>query len=541
MNMRNTGSEEGKQLPGQALVLGGGIAGRMTARALLNIDVPVTLVVGPETASSLACAGPGFDEAAFVKELDDSIKEAKILNVDVWPCVHRKGHLFKASIGPNEEETFGCVFISPGVPLAATNGSLPAGVEPVSGNSPMQEPARIAFLLDYPISSAPAVGMVAFRQALENTRAGGTSWVLFKHAPVVHLFGETLYEKAKLAGVRFLRFGDAAPVVQGADGASGGQGPFQVTIDDVIDREPIVFECDKVKVATNIEASSVPAPALETADGDLDLAGFLLSDSIHCHSGRSFRNGVFAVGEATGSVDLLKTLAKASAAAVSARAWMIEAAAKQDEQTVTVGLECCRCLTCDRICPHAAISFEGGVGRSQIQVSGPVCQECGICVSECPQLALDLNRMPEADIAAFLKDLEARRGENPVVVYGCQRSGGKLAESAELPPSVIPYSVPCAGRISETILWATLAAGATGVFVVGCHHGNCRSDSGTDWAGARVGRILEALGFAQSADAPVGFATVAPNESARFEKLVNEFVASAGRSAGQGSWFKKTG
>ncbi len=52
----------------------------------------------------------------------------------------------------------------------------------------------------------------------------------------------------------------------------------------------------------------------------------------------------------------------------------------------------------------------------------------------------------------------------------------------ELPAGVLFFPVPCAGRVSESILWATLAAGAKGVLAIGCHHGNCASQNGTDWA-----------------------------------------------------------
>jgi len=135
--------------------------------------------------------------------------------------------------------------------------------------------------------------------------------------------------------------------------------------------------------------------------------------------------------------------------------------------------------------------------------------------------------MPEADLAAFLDALRLRRDENPLVLYGCQRSGGKLARSVELPASVVAFEVPCAGRVSEAILWATLAAGAGGVLVVGCHHGNCRSDTGTDWAGSHVMTLLETLGRSAGVDASVSYATVAPNEPTRFGRLVKEFAAAA--------------
>lgn len=200
------------------------------------------------------------------------------------------------------------------------------------------------------------------------------------------------------------------------------------------------------------------------------------------------------------------------------------ASLRKDDETVSVSQECVRCLTCYRICPHSAISLHREAARSSVQASAPVCRECGICVSECPRLALDLDSSPEQEVVSFLA--EARKHSDPIVIYGCERSAGRVMGLIDLPPEVLFFPVPCAGRISESVLWATLAAGAKGVLAIGCHHGSCASHTGTDWAMSRVQNVLGKLGAPEGSAPLVGYISAASNEPARLSRAVNQFCAS---------------
>ena len=205
---------------------------------------------------------------------------------------------------------------------------------------------------------------------------------------------------------------------------------------------------------------------------------------------------------------------------------MLHASAEQERDTVSSTEECIRCLTCLRICPHTAMHLSASAARSTYGAVAGLCQECGICVAECPRLVLDLTSFPEAAIRSFVEEVKRVQDSRPIVVYGCARSAGRAAAQIKMPQGILFFSVPCAGRVSETVLWATLAAGARGVLVVGCHHGNCSSESGTDWARARVESTAEKLGDGQAVDVPVKFAALAAIEPSRFCRIINEFASS---------------
>ncbi|MFH0822070.1 MAG: hydrogenase iron-sulfur subunit, partial [Pseudomonadota bacterium] len=254
-----------------------------------------------------------------------------------------------------------------------------------------------------------------------------------------------------------------------------------------------------------------------------DPDGFVLSESIHRHSGRSVINGVFAVGEVTGETDLFGVIRQARSAAVKARAWMMRVEQGDIKEAISVAENCIRCLTCHRLCPHQAFYVSAGSARSALGVWGAACRQCGICISECPRTAVSEPGSWENGVDAFLKDLSLIRDLAPTVVYGCARSAGRAVAERPLPENTAFHGVPCAGRVSEAMIWDTLRAGAVRVLVVGCHGGNCESVHGTDMARSRVKSvaedILEFSGFAGR----VGYASCAAGESARLWGIINKF------------------
>lgn len=511
-----------------ALIIGDGPSGLLAARALLDLGAPVSVMKCEPSTAALFCAAPGVDGREYLRNLSEVLDRVETLERRERIEVLRQGTGFLVRSGKEPPRHFGCIVFAHGVSSTPVPADLPDGVEPLVPDYTRYRPQGVAFLLDFGKLSNPAVGMAAIEQARLNKAAGGESVVLMRHAPVRHLFGESLYESARAAGVRFFRFGDQLPLVERLPDPPAPELRFRITVKDVIEAgDPIVISCDLVIAAMGADPSPLPSYVVEVTGGEVDRDGFVLSSSIHCAPGKSFSGGIFAVGECTGSLDLLDVVSQAAAVAADARAWMMGgAAAKQQEETVHITDECCRCLTCFRVCPHTAVSYEGAAARSAVRVSSAACQECGVCVSECPRNALDLISFPELAVSSFLADVEKVAKSNPLVIYGCHRSAAKALSESHLPEGVLFFNVPCAGRISETIIWATLATGAGGLLVVGCHHGNCASRDGTEWAEARVKSALDLVRASGVGDVRLQFVTAAANEEARLQRLIGDFHTS---------------
>jgi quinone-modifying oxidoreductase, subunit QmoB len=519
----NTGTDKRPSLT--ALVVGNGLSGKLATKALISLGIDVT-IAATDSPTSLFHCGQNESILTGLFDLTKGLSSVETVECTSLEILGHEPSGFLVRLGNENVGRYGCVVLATGASISRVSSKFPVGVKLLGETSFSGVGRRVCFLLDYENETDPAIAMNAYGLAIANRLSGGSSYIIFRNASVVHTNGEELYERAKRVGVEFFRYTlDRLPVISVRNASESEAESFSAVLIDAVETgEKVSIECDELLAGASIDASSLPGWASEILGSDRDSRGFLLSSSIHCHSGRSFRRGIFAVGEATGTSDLIRTVYQAYSVAVNARDWMLKASDRHVDQSLSVDQQCIRCLTCFRICPHGAIGLAAAEARSEIRPISYACEECGICVSECPRLALDLGNLPEATVGEFLRGASARKNQGPIVIYGCQRSVGRLASEIELPSETMMFVFPCTGRISEAILWATLASGARAVLVVGCHSGNCASENGNLWARTRVNSVSEQLAEAGLPDGIVRFETLAGNEPARFSKIIFNFM-----------------
>ncbi|MFH0823286.1 MAG: 4Fe-4S dicluster domain-containing protein, partial [Pseudomonadota bacterium] len=431
----------------KALVLGAGLSALLAVNALTDLDISVTWAEIGRTDDCLYSPNPEFDKAWFVDDLYRNLSVTRREEAFSWPVIRREGAGFKTTFENGTSSLYGSVFAAPSLALSPPPSSLPPGVESVMPEGISGAPGRCVFLLDYPDRSPGAVGMAAIGQAIRNRNSGGESYVVLRHAPVFHSFGESLYGRAKQEGVLFLRFAGQLPLIEKSSSEGASRPAFTVTVrDTALGGDPVTIECDRVLAATGPDPKSVPVQAVEITGDERDPDGFVLSESIHRHSGQSVINGVFAVGEVTGETDLFGVIRQARSAAVKARAWMMRVEQGDIKESISVGENCIRCLTCHRLCPHQAFYVSAGSARSALGVWGAACRQCGTCISECPRTAVSEPGSWENGVEGFLKDLSLIRDLAPTAVYGCARSAGRAVTERPLPENTAFHGVPCAGR-----------------------------------------------------------------------------------------------
>lgn len=522
-----TEPEQTETLLHPALVIGGGIAGSLAVNALKALGLTVVYIRMADQQSNPFW--PYLDPYSqdIAEHLGITAPHPETFDLAEIPSVRREGPFFRMHHEGLTERLFGCVVVATGAALTTAPEQGHPNEDLLQPTHRMSGPQRLGLVLDFGRPSDPYAGIAALSLALRNQAAGGTSTVVFQNIPVAHEGAEELYDRAKRAGVVFVRYDAGSPPVVDRLGQTGESVGFRVTvIDSVSGGHSLEMEFDHVAFVGFPDGRSIDDRVRSLAGHDVDVNGFLLSESIHTSSGRSFTNGVFAVGQCTGLFGLPIIMAQAHSMAVKARSWLRLLGDTAAAEKVTVSDECIRCLTCYRLCPHTSISVNYATSRSKISASAASCQQCGICVSECPRGALDLNFFPEIALAGFVDEMKKIDRPNAFVVYGCERSTADLMAKMHLPPEALFFSVPCAGRISEPLLWSTLTTGISGILVVGCHPGNCASKYGTEWAGKRVNEVLikmQAMGIA----APlISYTSLSSREVARFERIVHEFAAS---------------
>jgi quinone-modifying oxidoreductase, subunit QmoB len=506
----------------RALIVGGGVPAMIAAHALMEIGIEATFARFRDTPEHVYFADPVIDPDSYIKELSLKLTGTEIIDVSSAPVVRRGQGVFKVEFDNGTESVYDCLFLAPGISLKPKPIGLPDEAELFSSLISIQPEEQVVFLADYKELTDPALAMSAIRVAADHVRNGGAAVVCFRHAPVLHAFGEKLYDSARKTGLQFIRYGEELPAIEVVDDKQSKR--FRIALKDVIDDEnQFVWDCNRLVAITGPDPSSLPKWSSRMASADLDGQGFLLSDSIHSISGRSVASGVFVIGEGTGNLDSISCLTQAKATVAQAQAWIGTTRLKRDQENLSVSTACVRCLTCYRVCPHGALSLRPQASRSQIEPSQSFCVECGICASVCPSAAISLSACPQESITGFIKGVQPSEMPKTTFVFGCRRSAGTIAESINMPGNVSFFPVPCAGSVSEYSIWSALAAGAKGVLVIGCHHGNCYSHAGTGLAAARVERG-KGIGLFDGKPPRIGYFTVAANESARFQRLLNQFL-----------------
>jgi len=108
----------------------------------------------------------------------------------------------------------------------------------------------------------------------------------------------------------------------------------------------------------------------------------------------------------------------------------------------------------------------------------------------------------------------------------CTYAGADLAGTSRLsyPPNTTLIRVMCTGRIDMQHILAAFAQGADGVFIGGCHPGDCHYLSGNYKAQARVAlvrRLLEQFGIDPSR---LRLEWISAGEGTRFAEVMADFT-----------------
>ncbi len=107
----------------------------------------------------------------------------------------------------------------------------------------------------------------------------------------------------------------------------------------------------------------------------------------------------------------------------------------------------------------------------------------------------------------------------------CTYAGADLAGTVRLeyPPSVRIIKLPCSGRIDCFFIIKALEQGADGVWVSGCHPGDCHYSSGNYYARRRFALFRQLLDFMGVDLRRVQFSWVSAAEGAKWSDLMGKF------------------
>ncbi|MEW5735297.1 MAG: hydrogenase iron-sulfur subunit [Thermodesulfobacteriota bacterium] len=411
-----------------------------------------------------------------------------------------------------------------------SQAALEAALENPAASPALKDGRKITalFLLGFLQKGTPIVlsRVLSEIEALQKARSGNADvYVVAGDLKLAADGLDRLYAESRRNGAIFFKL-ESAPEITQTESA------VTLHVYDQALRETLAI-CPDLLVVEDALAPSPENEALAAALRlDLDASGFLQKENVHLGPVLSNREGVFVVGPARALCDLSGGLLDAKNAALSVAA-LFSGEASANVARVDAD-KCTICLTCFRVCPHGAISWNGTA-----QISPLACRGCGLCASECPMEAIQVGGYEDEAISRKLSEAPAGEAAGPrITAFVCKNSAAEALGAAKafrlpLPKNLSAVVVPCAGKVDADSILEALVNGADGVMVVSCHMGNCKSEKGNLYASWRVSDVKRRLSDIGLAPERVSFTTLAANMASGFSRAALEMETALKGLAGE--------
>jgi heterodisulfide reductase subunit A len=214
-------------------------------------------------------------------------------------------------------------------------------------------------------------------------------------------FRESLYQKAREAGIQFIRWDpENPPVVEtlDAEATSEAFAPLAVTVTDHILDRPIQIRTDLVVLAAAIVANE-NKKLFEAFKVPTNAEGFLVEAHAKLRPVDFASEGLFLAGLAHYPKTIDESIAQAKAAVSRTMNIVSKQGIMVGSVIATVkGERCAVCLTCVRTCPYGVPYIDPEKGHAVIEAVE--CHGCGVCASECPGKAITLKHFTDEQINA---------------------------------------------------------------------------------------------------------------------------------------------
>ncbi|MBI5894523.1 MAG: hydrogenase iron-sulfur subunit [Desulfobacterales bacterium] len=406
--------------------------------------------------------------------------------------------------------------------------SIPEGEAALAGDgfvASAQQPARVLFLNDWTEHCHPvtATRMLRLCHSLQQR----------PHMRTVYMAGqlkvsgdgmEACCQAAKAAGTMFFKFDRELPQLVTLE-----DGRIQASGWDDTTRMAFSMTFDYAVVDEKIAPNASLEHLARTLRLDRDSAGFVQSDNVRRLSNASNRRGIFVAGGARAILSPEAQQADAGHVALKVSEFLFDLDGSPLPRVEIDSGRCARCLTCYRLCPHAAIEM-----MPHMTIMPQACQSCGLCAAGCPNRAIQVHDDRLGEALSRLMPEEASRSTSAsfvprLVAFCCRRSAIPAREMAValghlLPPGLVVVEGLCGGSFSVRHLLGALEAGADGVMVLTCHPGNCHSEHGPHHADRRAATVAQALALADIDSERLHFGTLAANMGADFAHAVEAFA-----------------
>ncbi len=419
---------EEKRIPvtQRALIVGGGVGGMNASLSLADQGFEVVLVEKePELggmARKLFETIEGDDIQAYLKKLIDRVTSHSNIQVLMESLIVGfsgfKGNFnTEILVGPGMYERkveHGIVILATGAkeykPEEFLYGENPAVVTQVEMGLMMEKNEGIEELNHVVMiqcvgsrnDESPNCSRICCQNAIKNAlhlkkmNPDAQIYVLYRDIRAYGLM-EDYFTEARRQGVFFFRYDPEEPPVveQGDSGVTVTFKDHVIGCNISVDAELLVLSAGMRPEDTD-ELSSI----LKVARNEDD---YFMEVHVKLKPVEMASEGIFVCGTAHSPKLLTEAISQSMAAASRATTFLSQPHLTLSAVTASVeGDECASCLICVRSCPYGVPNInEEGV--SEIDVA--LCRGCGVCASECPAKAIELNWYEDDQILSKVEAL----------------------------------------------------------------------------------------------------------------------------------------
>jgi heterodisulfide reductase subunit A2 len=298
-------------------------------------------------------------------------------------------------------------------------------------------------------------------------------------------------EKAKRAGIKFLRFRDD----QYPEVTTGGD-RLSVKSYDILAGREFSLEPDLLVLTTAFQGDETVDHVRGLMKVSANKQGFFQESHVKLGPLEFPTSGVSLCGCAKSPMLIKESTEEGIGAAmrvsIPMKKGFIEAEGIVADMDLT---NCNQCGLCSKKCPYNAIKVAADGSPEVIKA---LCKGCGLCAADCPKECISIVHYSDAQILA---QVDAALVENPsqkiiaFVCHWCALGGVDMAGVSRLqyPSNARLIRVMCSARVSIKMISHAFEKGAAGVLVAGCEFPTCHYISGNYEAEKRVGRAKKKL------------------------------------------------
>ncbi len=371
-------------------------------------------------------------------------------------------------------------------------------------------------------------------------------------------FKEKYYRMAREKGVIFLRFDEKNPPEINPEDS-------QLRVEVVTPSKEIInINSDLIVLSAGIVPPEENSELAKKLKVPLNEDNFFLEAHVKLRPSDFATDGIFLCGTARGTATLSESIGQANSAASRAVTILSKEVLETEGVTSSVNEEkCLGCGRCVEICPFNAIELiedtkQLGIfttSGKKAHVIKAVCKGCGTCFAECPASAITMSHFGNKQIKPMV-DEALKVADGPIQVVEeawsprivaflcnwCSYAGADLAGVSryQYPPNVRVIRVMCTGGMSKSYILRAFSEGADGVFISGCHVGDCHYISGNEKAYLRMDHLKNLLKMIGIEEERIEIHQISASEGKKFSESISAFTEKI-KKLGESKIPKKSG